>query len=865
MPVVPGFGVLIMGAVGILILGSIIVACILLLVQRLRKMGHLRSLNNTDAYGSPYKRRINRSEPMEEQQSLLENGHAIPRAQRHRNQSKSGRWWLPNSSKRRLRKQNEEKKEELLLLKHRGRPSTDLKVLDRDSGIFDAGILAATFCRSSRVLRWHDRKAPFGFDRRIGKHSFLVSPVPNGRRLGDHVQGAVGRLKERPNSNDATSTPPALLLTLLQLPQSRTVQSIAHDSKPFHALSEVAMSIRHPYLMKIIGFHPVSSFGRRAVSTKVVALVRGITNVGSLRDLIYPTLKETGPASNAVGVPLSKYQLQKFSRQIIEGMIALQRMSLTPIHIHSGNCMVVYDDRLEEEIIQLTGFEYSLLGLDMSNTMLARRVKKAYNDGWSNVETLIFGHLFFEMSFGLALDDVVPDYTGTHPTRRFYDHPIRRVLDLIFEGGGFLYTNQEETENEPDNMERTESTESTESRATMDGQTKQEKESVQIETLNEKVSNSSNALHTIDKQSAGEGSSSPGTKTKKTITTTTVTTTTTTTTKRPNGEPTWETRKSKRRLDLKDLCQQVIFQYQEEEEEEEEKEQNNMESGGNRSILVCNKAPTIKHSKHKTWEENEACHDKVLKLARLYHRRKWSKYVRRKKRMSEEEKNQLQEEEHKLLEWSKMEPAREPTDRRRKSTVGASRRPSTALTAALVGGGGESGGGSGGGEGSGSDKDNKASNAQPSESAPADSVDSAAASAASAATNPALARYQQMVKAGVPLMAVQGKMRQDGMGEKEVATVCGVTESGTTSTAQTVKRVERVERVSDSKTSNQGARPQLASVPKITEERGSLLASIRAGGIATLKKSPTPKSSEKKSAAPVNPMMAAILARRKRQ
>jgi ABC-type hemin transport system substrate-binding protein len=122
-----------------------------------------------------------------------------------------------------------------------------------------------------------------------------------------------------------------------------------------------------------------------------------------------------------------------------------------------------------------------------------------------------------------------------------------------------------------------------------------------------------------------------------------------------------------------------------------------------------------------------------------------------------------------------------------------------------------------------------------------------------------------MVKAGVPLMAVQGKMRQDGMGEKEVATVCGVTESGTTSTAQTVKRVERVERVSDSKTSNQGARPQLASVPKITEERGSLLASIRAGGIATLKKSPTPKSSEKKSAAPVNPMMAAILARRKRQ
>ena len=386
-----GIGILVMGAVSVLILGSIVVACILLLIQRLRKLGQLRSLNNDGTTGRP-KRSLDPREPMDEQQSLLENGHALP-TRRHKKHKSGGRWWLPVSSRRR-RKQKEEE-EELSLLKHRGRESTDFKVLDRDSDRFDAGLLAATFCRSSRVLRWHDRKAPADFDRRVGKHSFLVSPVPYGRRLGDQVQGAVGRLQDLPtpqkstpasstsSNTDPTDSTPALLLSLLQLPQSRTIDSIAHDSEPFHVLSDLAMSIRHPYLMKIIGFHPVSSFGRRSIGSQVVAIVRGVTNRGSLRDVLYPHLNNTQSATPNVGTPLSISKLQLFSRQILEGMIALQRMSLTPIHIHSGNCMVVYDSRTKQETIQLTGFEYSLLGLDMSNTLLTRRIKKAYNDGWT--------------------------------------------------------------------------------------------------------------------------------------------------------------------------------------------------------------------------------------------------------------------------------------------------------------------------------------------------------------------------------------------------------------------------------------------------------------------------------------------------
>jgi hypothetical protein len=87
--------------------------------------------------------------------------------------------------------------------------------------------------------------------------------------------------------------------------------------------------------------------------------------------------------------------------------------------------------------VVLCGFENTLLGLPMSTPQLRRRVKKAHADGFSEVETLIFGHLFFEMAFGVALDGVVPDYAGLDAERRYYDHPVRRVLDLIFEGGGF--------------------------------------------------------------------------------------------------------------------------------------------------------------------------------------------------------------------------------------------------------------------------------------------------------------------------------------------------------------------------------------------------------------------------------------------
>ena len=258
-----------MGALGLLILGSIVVACILFLIQHLRQLGQLRSLNNNSHNNTNGRRRpkriLNPYEPMNEQQSLLENG-IFPTRRSTPTKQTGGKWWLPMNQRRR-RKQREadeslqgqrnsgrmlervergERRESITTTSGRGSPGSGGNSSSNRDDSFDSSLLAATFCRSSRVLKWHDQKAPFGFDLRVGKYSFVVSPVPYGRRRGDQTHGAIGRPKDVTATSNSSKDMPALLLSLLRLPRNRTVKSIAHDSEPFLAMADVAMNIRHP-------------------------------------------------------------------------------------------------------------------------------------------------------------------------------------------------------------------------------------------------------------------------------------------------------------------------------------------------------------------------------------------------------------------------------------------------------------------------------------------------------------------------------------------------------------------------------------------------------------------------------------------
>ena len=600
-----GASILFLRVFGVFGVGAVIVAFVLLLIQRLRDAGQLagsggvqarggggRSAGRWHGRGTKAERRAllekKRREVLDEARLARALGgdgaHGDRRGsggrgrgaqtwqRRSSNRSlgkKSARWWLPQSRRRRHKEYQDER--HLLQM--------DMEVVHRDSAIVDmdaitvsgaaddgvgsgrraaalavpesvdaspeatkAAVLAATFCRSCRVLKWHNWPAPASFDLRGGKFSYLVSPVIGGRRRpGDYQPTgsalglgaptfATAELSTSSQQSGELQTTngddPRLVLSLLSLPNERTVACIAHDSAPFRALSAVATSIRHPYIARLLGMHAVSPTGPGHVDP-TVAVVRPLSDMGSLRDFIYhkpsridirngdqpnkgdirraPKGRRSSEdalnlAAYPIGQPLPIRKLQIWGRQVLEGMLALQRMGLRPVHVHAGNVMIASNDDLrvrereqfsrwrrrsqrrgkprgrtsqenragddsctddiefdesqslyrnwDSHRVVLCGFENTLLGLPMSTPQLRRRVKKAHADGFSEVETIIFGHLFFEMAFGVALDGVIPDYTGLDAERRYYDHPVRHVLDLIFEGGRFTHPKRQRSDTE---------------------------------------------------------------------------------------------------------------------------------------------------------------------------------------------------------------------------------------------------------------------------------------------------------------------------------------------------------------------------------------------------------------------------------
>ena len=125
--------------------------------------------------------------------------------------------------------------------------------------------------------------------------SYLVSPLLGGRlhqddycRVGSASGPAVASSwnSNNPERQTDVDANPRLLLSLVSLPRERTVSSIAHDSAPFRALAAIAMSLRHPYVSRIVGMHAVSPTGQSHIHP-TVAIVRPLCDVGSLRDFLY--------------------------------------------------------------------------------------------------------------------------------------------------------------------------------------------------------------------------------------------------------------------------------------------------------------------------------------------------------------------------------------------------------------------------------------------------------------------------------------------------------------------------------------------------------------------------------------------------
>ena len=128
-------------------------------------------------------------------------------------------------------------------------------------------------------------------------------------------------------------------------------------------------------------------------------------------------------------------------------------------------------------------------------------------------------------------------------------------------------------------------------------------------------------------------------------------------------------------------------------------------------------------------------------------------------------------------------------------------------------------------------------------------------SSTTATTNPKLVKYHRMLKAGVPLPAVQGKMRQEGMSESDITAVTGVDSAASTAP----KAVRRTPVSADSGSSTSASAPTSNAARAPPAGVRNLLADVQNFKKNKLKKKSTADAAANKPApAPRNGLLAAI-------
>ena len=174
----------------------------------------------------------------------------------------------------------------------------------------------------------------------------------------------------------------------------------------------------------------------RTVESTVLAFGSPFVQNGSLRDVIYRVddpLVQKHSMYGRGGRPVKFKKLRIWGRQILEGLIALKEHGFTYIPLHSGNVMVLSDSAGSYRVV-IAGWESAVFGSGLGDG-LGRLVQKTVSLAEAEYFAVVFGYLFFEMAFGIEMLEHKPNYTGLSSSRRRWNSPIRRILDLIFEGG----------------------------------------------------------------------------------------------------------------------------------------------------------------------------------------------------------------------------------------------------------------------------------------------------------------------------------------------------------------------------------------------------------------------------------------------
>ncbi|XP_064487277.1 slowpoke-binding protein-like isoform X2 [Ornithodoros turicata] len=209
------------------------------------------------------------------------------------------------------------------------------------------------------------------------------------------------------------------LLTVTALPEACPVRHGSCHTRP--SLQEIFLGLQHPYV------HPVLDIDIKVLAERPhVVVISPLNSSGSLKDLIYHSKynEDWQEKYRPNGLGLPKDQIQRLSKQIMEGMLFLHRKDFPAFYnLHLGNII------LQNGVARLTGVENALLGYI---PRIASFVKKKIWDNREIVDAVCFGHALFEMTAGYELSTMKPtdkNYLDVEHCAEVY-----QVLRFIFEG-----------------------------------------------------------------------------------------------------------------------------------------------------------------------------------------------------------------------------------------------------------------------------------------------------------------------------------------------------------------------------------------------------------------------------------------------
>ena len=307
----------------------------------------------------------------------------------------------------------------------------------------NAAIRAATFCRNSPYYKWLDVSLA-QWTRREEKQFFMVEYCPDA--VDDVGKDVVVEAVHQKNTRKFE-----VVLSLYTVRGCMT--TIVANPEQFDIVVYALTSIRHPYLLPTWEIDIISN---RPNELPVIAVGNPFITGGSLRDLIYkvhnPMLQHQSMYKQG-GRPLRTNKIRVWGRQILEALIALKKHGFSNTPLHCGNVLVL-SDAVGSYRVVLTGYESSLFGYRTFNKTLDRLIRKAVSKRKAEPLAVTFGFMFFEMAFGMKLEFSKPDYTGLNASRRRWNSPFRRILDLIFEGC-WMEDNEEPLSEEDEDAELT--------------------------------------------------------------------------------------------------------------------------------------------------------------------------------------------------------------------------------------------------------------------------------------------------------------------------------------------------------------------------------------------------------------------------